>query len=106
LSYQNCSLWILYSKDEIGASDTHAFQILTAGKCFNRCDITYVVGLERRGLSPNARRYLKSGTVQMTEWTNATPGRHYKRQPAVLNQQDGFPFSPHRANILPGMDYD
>jgi glutaconate CoA-transferase, subunit A len=74
-----------------GHTATHDFQILAAGKCFDRCDIAYVVGLERRGLSPNARRYLESGTVRMTEWSNATLGWRYKA--AAM----GVPFLPARS---------
>ncbi len=54
-----------------GHTSTHDFQILSAGECFNRCDIAYIIGLEARGLSPNARRYVESGKVKLTEWTNA-----------------------------------
>lgn len=55
-----------------GHTSTHDFQILAAGECFDRCDIAYIIGLEARGLSPNARRYVESGKVKLTEWTNAT----------------------------------
>ncbi len=54
----------------LGHTSTHDFQVLAAGKCFNRLDAAYIVGLEARGLSPNARRYMESGEVQVTEWTN------------------------------------
>ena len=54
----------------LGHTSTHDFQVLCAGKCFNRVDSAYIVGLEARGLSPNARRYMESGEVQITEWTN------------------------------------
>jgi glutaconate CoA-transferase subunit A len=74
-----------------GHTATHDFQILAAGRCFDRCDIAYVVGLERRGLSPNARRYLESGMVRMTEWSNATLGWRYKA--AAM----GIPFLPARS---------
>ena len=53
-----------------GHTSTHDFQILAAGKVFNRLDIAYIIGLEARGLSPNARRYMESGAVEVTEWTN------------------------------------
>jgi glutaconate CoA-transferase subunit A len=53
-----------------GHTSTHDFQILAAGEVFNRCDIAYIVGLEARGLSPNARRYMESGKVECCEWTN------------------------------------
>jgi glutaconate CoA-transferase subunit A len=55
-----------------GHTSTHDFQILAAGECFDRVDIAYVVGLEARGISRNARRYLESGKVEMVEWTNAS----------------------------------
>ena len=54
----------------LGHTSTHDFELLCAGKCFNRVDIAYIVGLEARGLSPNARRYMESGEVQVCEWTN------------------------------------
>lgn len=53
-----------------GHTSTHDFQILSAGKVFNKLDIAYIVGLEARGLSPNARRYMQSGEVEVSEWTN------------------------------------
>jgi glutaconate CoA-transferase subunit A len=55
-----------------GHTSTHDFQILAAGECFDRCDVAYIIGLEARGLSPNSRRYIESGKVKITEWTNAT----------------------------------
>jgi glutaconate CoA-transferase, subunit A len=61
-----------------GHTATHDFQILAAGRCFDRCDIAYIVGLEMRGLSPNARRYMESGEVKVTEWTNAALAWRYK----------------------------
>ncbi len=54
-----------------GHTSTHDFQILVAGECFDRCDIAYIIGLEARGLSPAARRYMQSGRIRVTEWTNA-----------------------------------
>lgn len=74
-----------------GHTATHDFQILAAGRCFNRCDCSYVVGLELRGLSPNARRYMESGEVEVTEWSNATLGWRYKA--AAM----GLPFLPARS---------
>jgi glutaconate CoA-transferase subunit A len=53
-----------------GHTSTHDYQILAAGESFNRCDIAYIIGLEIRGLSPNARRCSESGKVQFCEWTN------------------------------------
>ncbi|MDI6868843.1 MAG: CoA-transferase [Coprothermobacterota bacterium] len=54
-----------------GHTATHDCQILAAGKCFNRCDIAYVIGLEARGIPKMTRKYFESGEVECTEWTNA-----------------------------------
>ena len=54
----------------LGHTSTHDFQILCAGNCIDRVDVAYIVGLEARGLSPNARRVMQSGEVKVTEWTN------------------------------------
>ncbi|WP_419658815.1 GctA: glutaconate CoA-transferase, subunit A [Desulfosarcina variabilis str. Montpellier] len=53
-----------------GHTATHDMQILSAGEVYNRLDIAYVVGLEARGLSKCSRKYIESGKVQLTEWTN------------------------------------
>ncbi len=53
-----------------GHTSTHDMQILSAGEVYNRLDAAYVVGLEARGLSACSRRYLESGKVDITEWTN------------------------------------
>jgi glutaconate CoA-transferase subunit A len=55
-----------------GHTSTHDMQILVAGDCIDRLDIAYIIGLEARGLSPNARRAVQSGKLKLTEWTNAT----------------------------------
>ena len=55
-----------------GHTSTHDFQVLVAGECFDRCDVAYIIGLEARGLSAAARKYVQSGKVKITEWTNAT----------------------------------
>ncbi len=61
-----------------GHCSTHDFQILVAGRTINRCDVSYTVGLEMRGLSPNARRCLQNGEIRTTEWSNAGLGWRYK----------------------------
>jgi glutaconate CoA-transferase, subunit A len=61
-----------------GHTATHDFQILVAGKCVDRCDIAYVVGLEARGLSKIARTAIESGAIDTTEWTNAALTWRYK----------------------------
>ncbi|MEW6032522.1 MAG: CoA-transferase [Bacillota bacterium] len=74
-----------------GHTATHDCQILAAGKCFDRCDVAYVVGLEARGLSRAARRLFESGEVRVTEWSNAALAWRYKA--AAM----GVPFLPIRS---------
>ena len=68
-----------------GHTSTHDFQVLCAGEVFNRCDVAYVVGLEARGLSPNARKYMESGKVQVTEWSNYAMSVRYKAASAGVS---------------------
>jgi len=79
-----------------GHCATHDFQILAAGKVMDRCDISYVIGLERRGYSPNGRRFIESGSVRITEWSNAGLAWRYKA--AAM----GIPFLP--ARVMLGSD--
>jgi len=53
-----------------GHTATHDMQILSAGQVYNRLDVAYIIGLEARGLSACSRRYVESGDVVVTEWTN------------------------------------
>jgi len=53
-----------------GHTATHDMEILSAGEVYDRIDVAYVVGLEARGLSTCSRKYIQSGKVQVTEWTN------------------------------------
>jgi glutaconate CoA-transferase subunit A len=76
-----------------GHTSTHDFQLLVAGNCLSRVDIAYIIGLEARGLSPNARRAVESGKIQLTEWTNAAMS--WRLKAAAM----GIPFLPAR-NIL------
>lgn len=61
-----------------GHTATHDFQILVAGKCIDRCDIAYIIGLEARGLSKRARQAVEQGEIEITEWTNAALAWRYK----------------------------
>ncbi len=79
-----------------GHTSTHDMQILVGGGCLDRCDCAYVVGLEARGLSLNARRAFESGAIQATEWTNAALAWRYKA--AAM----GIPFIP--ARVMLGTD--
>lgn len=76
-----------------GHTSTHDFQILAAGEVFNRVDVAYIIGLEARGLSPNARRYMESGKVEVSEWTNYALAVRFKAAAA------GVSFYPAR-NLL------
>ena len=79
-----------------GHTATHDCQILAATGSFDRCDIAYVVGLEARGLSPQARRLFESGRVRTCEWTNAALAWRYRA--AAM----GVPFLPTR--LMGGTD--
>jgi glutaconate CoA-transferase subunit A len=80
-----------------GHTATHDFQVLCAGnlpgrgRLLRRVDVAYVVGLEARGLSPQARRVLESGEVACTEWSNYTLAVRFKA--AAM----GLPFLPSRS---------
>jgi glutaconate CoA-transferase, subunit A len=76
-----------------GHTMTHDFQILAAGECFDRCDNAYVGGLEARGLSPHFRRYVESGRVEMTEWSNASLA--WRLRAGAM----GVPFLPTRSML-------
>jgi glutaconate CoA-transferase subunit A len=80
-----------------GHTATHDFQILCAGnltgrgRLLRRVDVSYVLGLEARGLSPQARRVLESGEIACTEWSNYTLALRFKA--AAM----GVPFLPSRS---------
>ncbi len=76
-----------------GHTSTHDFQILCAGEVFDKLDVAYIVGLEARGLSPNARKYMESGKVNVSEWTNYSLSVRFKAAAA------GVSFYPAR-NIM------
>ena len=76
-----------------GHCSTHDFQILAAGRTIDRCDISYIVGLELRGLSPNGRRQMEAGLIRSTEWSNAGLGWRYKA--AAM----GLPYLPTRTML-------
>lgn len=76
-----------------GHCSTHDFQILAAGRTIDRCDISYIVGLELRGLSPNGRRQMEAGQIRSTEWSNAGLGWRYKA--AAM----GLPYLPTRTML-------
>ncbi|MFP6703477.1 MAG: CoA-transferase [Planctomycetaceae bacterium] len=85
-----------------GHTSTHDFQIMCAGNLMGRgqmlarVDCAYVVGLEARGLSRQARRVMESGEVQFTDWSNYTLALRFRA--AAM----GVPFLP--AHSLLGTD--
>jgi len=81
-----------------GHTTTHDFQILASGnrnghQLLARVDAAYIVGLEARGLSPQARRVMQSGEVDVCEWTN------YALACRLRAAASGIPFMPVR-NML------
>lgn len=76
-----------------GHTATHDMEILSAGEVYDRLDVAYVVGLEARGLSPCSRKYVESGKVEVTEWTN------YSLTARLKAAAMGVPFVPVR-NVM------
>jgi glutaconate CoA-transferase, subunit A len=81
-----------------GHTTTHDFEILAAGnmdgeRLLARVDISYIVGLEARGLSPQARRVMQSGDVDVCEWTNYALAVRFRAAAA------GVPFMPVRSML-------
>jgi glutaconate CoA-transferase subunit A len=82
-----------------GHTATHDFQILCAGnlaergRLLRRVDSAYIVGLEARGLSSQARRVMESGEVEVCEWSNYALALRYKA--AAM----GVPFLPARTML-------
>ena len=54
-----------------GHTSIYDSNLLASSGCMNRCDISYVVGYEIRGLSASARRAFQSGKIKKTDWSNA-----------------------------------
>jgi glutaconate CoA-transferase, subunit A len=81
-----------------GHTSTHDFQIITAGNLdggglLARLDVAYIIGLEARGLSPQARRVMESGEVEVSEWTNFALACRLQAAAA------GIPFLPGRSML-------
>jgi len=75
-----------------GHTSTHDCEILAAGKCFNRCDIAYVIGLEAMGIPKMTRKYFEN-EVEYTEWTNSAMS--WRLKAAAM----GIPFLPVRTML-------
>jgi glutaconate CoA-transferase, subunit A len=82
-----------------GHTATHDFEILCAGnqtgrgKTLAKVDISYVLGLEARGLSPHARRVIQSGELATVEWSNYALALRFAA--AAM----GVPFLPARSML-------
>lgn len=81
-----------------GHTTTHDFQILAAGtrtgkQIFSRLDAAYILGLEARGLSAQARRLMESGEVEVCEWTNYALACRFRAAAT------GVPFVPIRSML-------
>ncbi|MXX14313.1 MAG: CoA transferase subunit A [Gemmatimonadetes bacterium] len=81
-----------------GHTTTHDFQILAAGtrtgkQIFSRLDAAYILGLEARGLSAQARRLMESGGVEVCEWTNYALACRFRAAAT------GVPFVPVRSML-------
>ena len=81
-----------------GHTTTHDFQILAAGtrtgkQIFSRLDAAYILGLEARGLSAQARRLMESGEGEGCEWTNYALACRFRAAAT------GVPFLPVRSML-------
>ncbi len=81
-----------------GHTSTHDFQILAAGthtgkRILSRVDAAYIIGLEARGLSAQARRLMERGEVEVCEWTNYALACRFRAAAT------GVPFMPIRSML-------
>ena len=53
-----------------GHTSIYDSDLLASSGCLNRCDISYVVGYEIRGLSASARRAFENKNIKKTDWSN------------------------------------
>lgn len=53
-----------------GHTSIYDSDVLATGGCMDRCDISYVIGYEIRGLSASARRAFQSKAIRKTDWSN------------------------------------
>lgn len=54
-----------------GHTSIYDSDLLAASGCLTRCDISYVVGYEIRGLSASARRAFQSKNLKKCDWSNS-----------------------------------
>ena len=53
-----------------GHTSIYDSDLLATAGCIDRCDISYVIGYEIRGLSASARRAFQSKEIRKTDWSN------------------------------------
>ncbi len=53
-----------------GHTSIYDSDLLATAGCMDRCDISYVIGYEIRGLSASARRAFQSKEIRKTDWSN------------------------------------
>lgn len=53
-----------------GHTSIYDSDLLASAGCMDRCDISYVIGYEIRGLSASARRAFQSKEIRKTDWSN------------------------------------
>ena len=54
-----------------GHTSIYDSDLLVSTGCLDRCDISYVIGYEIRGLSNSARKAFESKDVRKTDWSNS-----------------------------------
>lgn len=53
-----------------GHTSIYDSDLLASSGCMDRCDISYVIGYEIRGLSASARRAFQKKDIRKTDWSN------------------------------------
>ncbi len=53
-----------------GHTSIYDSDLLASAGCMDRCDISYVIGYEIRGLSASARRAFEKKDIRKTDWSN------------------------------------
>jgi len=53
-----------------GHTSIYDSDLLASSGCMDRCDISYVIGYEIRGLSASARRAFEKKDIRKTDWSN------------------------------------
>ncbi len=54
-----------------GHTSIYDSDLLASSGCMDRCDISYVIGYEIRGLSASARKAFQSKAIRKTDWSNS-----------------------------------